>query len=97
MAKRRRRKRKNGVFAKIIVFAFVIYSVATLISLQVKINNENETKSILQAQVDELETKKAENSDIIDGEPDKDYIVSEAQKQGYAAPNERVFVDVSGQ
>lgn len=97
MAKRKRRKRRNGVFAKIIVFAFVIYSVATLISLQIKINDQRDTVSILQAQVDEEKEKQAQLSDILDDELDEEYIISEAQKQGYAAPNERVFVDVSGQ
>ncbi len=97
MARKRRKKRKNGVFAKIIVFAFVIYSVATLISLQIKKNDMNDTASILQVQVDEGKSKLAQTQDVLDDELDEDYVVSEAQKQGYAAPNERVFVDVSGQ
>lgn len=97
MARRKRRKRRNGVFAKVIVFAFVIYSVATLISLQIKKNDLSDTASILQVQIEEQETKKAQLSGLLDEEPDKEYIISEAQKQGYAAPNERVFVDVSGQ
>ncbi len=97
VAKKRRRKRRNGLFSKIIVFAFVIYSVATLISLQVQINDKNEEKSILQVQIEEKNAEKAQLSGIIDEELDEEYIISEAQKQGYAAPNERVFVDVSGQ
>ena len=96
MAKKKK-KRKGGMFAKIILFAFVIYSAATLISLQVKINAQRDTVSVLESQVEEERAKQSQLRQLLEEELQEEYIVSEAQKQGYAAPNERVFVDVSGQ
>ena len=92
----RKKKKSGGIFAKIILFVFVVYAAGTLISNQVKINRlKNDT-----AKLDELITtesmKKAQLEQVLSAEIDDDYIKKEAEEQGYAAPNERVFVDVSG-
>ncbi len=93
----KKRKRKVGFFAKLIVLAFVIYSAVTLVSLQMKINAQRSSVSVLEKQVTEEKAKQTQLRQLLDDELDQSYVVSEAQKQGYAAPNERVFVDVSGQ
>lgn len=93
----KKRKRKVGFLAKLIVLAFVIYSAVTLVSLQMKINAQRESVSVLEKQVAEEKAKQTQLRQLLDDELDPSYIISEAQKQGYAAPNERVFVDVSGQ
>ena len=94
---RKKKKRKVGFVAKLIVFAFVIYSAVTLVSLQIKINAQRENAQSLVGQVAEEKAKQTQLRQLLEDELDEDYVVSEAQKQGYAAPDERVFVDVSGQ
>ena len=94
---RKKKKRKFGFVAKLIVFAFVIDSAVTLVSLQIKINAQRENAQSLEGQVAEEKAKQTQLRQLLEDELDEDYVVSEAQKQGYAAPDERVFVDVSGQ
>ena len=94
---RKKKKRKVGFVAKLIVFAFVIDSAVTLVSLQIKINAQRENAQSLEGQVAEEKAKQTQLRQLLEDELDEDYVVSEAQKQGYAAPDERVFVDVSGQ
>ena len=91
---RKKKKRKVGFVAKLIVFAFVIYSAVTLVSLQIA---QRENAQSLEGQVAEEKAKQTQLRQLLEDELDEDYVVSEAQKQGYAAPDERVFVDVSGQ
>ena len=62
-----------------------------------KINAQRSSVSVLEKQVTEEKAKQTQLRQLLDDELDQSYVVSEAQKQGYAAPNERVFVDVSGQ
>ncbi len=92
----RRKKKKKGIFPRLILAAFVVYTAITLISIQIKVNNtESDTRKL-----DELiateSMKKAQLEQALSDEIDDEYMTEEAQKQGYAAPNERVFVDVSG-
>ena len=93
----KKQKHKVGFFAKLIVLAFVIYSAITLVSLQMKINAQRDNVRVLEKQVTEEKAKQTQLRQLLSDELDQAYVVSEAQKQGYAAPNERVFVDVSGQ
>lgn len=96
MAKKKK-KRKISFLAKFIVLAFVIYSAVTLVSLQMKINAQRESVGVLEKQVTEEKAKQTQLRQLLEDELDQDFVISEAQKQGYAASDERVFVDVSGQ
>ncbi len=92
----RRKKKRKGLFPKLILVAFVVYTAVTLISTQVKINKlESDTKSLDESIAAET-MKKAQLEQALEDKVDDEYMKEEAQKQGYAAPNERVFVDVSG-
>ena len=94
--RKRRKKRKNGILAKIIVTAFVIYSVANLITLQVQINAQRDNVKALKVQIAEEQLKNEQLTTLLDKPLDEEYIVSVAQNEGYAASSsERVFIDVS--
>ena len=94
--RKRRKKRKNGILAKIIVTAFVIYSVANLITLQVQINTQRDNVKSLKVQIAEEQLKKEQLTALLDKPLDKEYIKSSAQNEGYASSSsERVFIDVS--
>lgn len=95
MAARKRKKRK-GLFPKLILVAFVIYTAVTLISTQIKISRLEQETDSLDADIAAETMKKAQLEQALSAEVDEEYMKEEAQKQGYAAPNERVFVDVSG-
>ena len=92
-----KKKNKSLLFPKIILGVFVVYAVITLISLQVDIHAQKKQVTVLEAEVEQERVKKEQLTQLIGDEPDEEYIVSEAQKNGYAAPNERVFRDVAGQ
>lgn len=95
MAKKKRKESK-GIFPKLILAVFLIYAAGILVSNQIKIKKlESDTASreeIIQTE----EMKKAQLEQALSAEIDDDYVTKEAQSQGYAAPNERVFVDVAG-
>lgn len=95
MAARKRKKRK-GLLPKLILAVFVIYATGVLISNQVKINRLESSTAELDELIATEEIKKAQLEQALSDEIDDDYVTKEAQSQGYAAPNERVFVDVSG-
>ena len=95
MAKRRKKK-KSGLFPKLILTAFVLYSAVTLISLQLKINDQKKQNQEIAALIEQEKTKQAQLKQKNQEELNDEYIIKEAEKQGYAAPTERVFIDTSG-
>ena len=92
----RKKKRSRGIFPKLILAVFVIYATGILISNQVKINRLESNTAELDELIATEEMKKAQLEQALSAEIDDEYVTKEAQSQGYAAPNERVFVDVSG-
>lgn len=71
------------------------YLVWNLILCQVTISTKQQELAAVQAQVETQNALNAELSrDLADGE---DAIIERsAREQGYALPNERIFVDISG-
>ena len=89
-------KKKSSIFPKLLLFVFVVYAAGVLISNQIKINKlESDTKELDEI-ISTESMKRAQLEQILSSDIDDDYVIKEAQNQGYAAPNERVFVDVSG-
>jgi len=91
-----RRKKRVGFFPKLILTIFIIYSIWTLVSLQVRIR---EQKAVVKDLTEQVETERAKNAELTqqaEAEPDDEYITQEAQEQGLEMPDTRVFVDVSG-
>lgn len=95
--KKKKRKASNMIFPKIALVAFVVYSIVTLISLYVQRGHGEEEATVLESQLKEERLKREQLTQLVEDEVDEDYIVSEAQKAGYAAPEERVYKDVAGQ
>ncbi len=91
-----RKKRKKSIFPKILLVVFVVYASVTIISNQVKVNRFNEDTAKTNEIILTESMKKAKIEQELAAEIDDAYVEREAQSQGYAAPNERVFVDVSG-
>ena len=91
-----RRKKRVGFFPKLILSVFIIYSVWTLVSLQIQIHEQTAVVKDLTEQVEVESARNAELKQQAEAEPDDEYIAQEAQKQGLEMPDTRVFVDVSG-
>ncbi len=91
-----KKRRKKSVLPKIILVVFVVYAAVTIISNQVKVNRFNEDTAKNNDLILTESMKKAKIEQELAAEIDDEYVAREAQNQGYAAPNERVFVDVSG-
>lgn len=90
------RRKRVGFFPKLILTVFIIYSVWTIVSLQIQIHRQKSVVNDLTAQVEEERARSAELTQQAEAEPDDEYIKQEAQKQGLEMPDSRVFVDVSG-
>ena len=91
-----KKKKRVGFLPRLILGIFIIYAIYTLISLQIQIRQQKEVVSNLTEQVEEAQAKNAELTQQAETEVDNEYIVGEAQKQGLAMPDERVYIDVSG-
>ncbi len=74
----------------------MIYTAATLVSIQVKTNAEKKEAEMLDEQIATEKMREAQLEQSLADPVDDEHIRSEAQKQGYAESNERIFVDVSG-
>ena len=94
MVTTKRKNRKHSIILGVLFCALVCYFVATLISLQVKVNAEenalDDLKTSYQQQLDE----NAELQMIIENGNESDYLEKVAREQyGYAKPDERVYYD----
>ena len=91
-----RKRRKKSIFPKLLLLAFVIYAAATIVSNQIRANRFNEDTAKTEEIIVTESMKKEKIKQELAAEIDDEYVTREAQKQGYVAPNERVFVDISG-
>lgn len=90
-----KKRRKNFIF-KIAVLAFAAYIAVTLICQAVQIRQSNEKLSLAQSQLT-AQKRKNEQSERTLKENDKDFMESVARNElGYSKPNERIYVDASG-
>ena len=88
------KKRRGPLPVRLLPLAFTVlcgYLFMTLINCQVAISSKQQELASVQTQL----TENAELSSTL--EQGEDAIIERyAREQGYAKPNERVFVDISG-
>lgn len=88
------KKRKNSIILAVLLCALVCYFVATLISLQVKVNAAENNVSQLESQYRHQLDENDALEEIIESGEEADYIERIAREQyGYAKPDERVYYD----
>lgn len=91
----KKKKRKQNLFFKIAAAVFLLYSVGTLINLQIKISQKKAEVTQLQEKYDVQTQKNAALKSRIDSEITDEYIVDIARsKLGYILPGERIFEDI---
>ena len=95
---RRRRKKKTllgGVFRLFLVL-LLLRMLAAYISNQVSIRSKKAELQTLQEQVDQQKTQNEEMQRILSGDSDDVTEWVARDSYNYAAANERIFVDVTG-
>ena len=91
-----RRKKKVGLFTKVLVVGFAGYATFAMVSLQMQISQKKEEQAQLQAQVEEQALRNAETKALLESDNSDEYVARIArEKLGYVSPGERVFVDIS--
>ncbi len=82
---------------RLCVFGFAGYLVVTLIQLQVEISQRQKELEEVKQQVEEQRIENKELERILMSDSDEKYIERIArEKLGFAYPDERVLIDVSG-
>lgn len=96
MAAVKKKNRKHSIILGVLFCALVCYFVATLISLQTKVNAEETALKNLDTSYQQQQKENAELKMIIENGNEADYIEKVAREQyGYAKPDERVYYDSS--
>ena len=98
-SKSRRKRRKNTVWKAVLRLFFVLLLLSMLvayISNQVTISSKHAELDTLNEQIAQQKTENEEMQRILSGNADQitEWVVRDSYN--YAAPNERIFVDVTG-
>ena len=100
MAAPDRRKRKKKVVVKTLVRVFFVLlllsMLAAYISNQVSISSKRAELDTLNEQIDQQKTENEEMQRILSGDSDQITEWVARDSYNYAAPNGRIFVDVTG-
>ena len=100
MAAPDRRKRKKKVVVKTLVRVFFVLlllsMLAAYISNQVSISSKRAELDTLNEQIDQQKTENEEMQRILSGDSDQITEWVARDSYNYVAPNERIFVDVTG-
>ena len=98
-SKSRRKRRKNTVWKAVLRLFFVLLLLSMLvayISNQVTISSKNAELDTLNEQIAQQKTENEEMQRILSGNADQITEWVARDSYNYAAPNERIFVDVTG-
>lgn len=92
----KRKKKRVGLVAKVLIAAFAVYAACTLVNLQLRINAADSEQAALQAELEAQKLTNAELTDAVSGTNQEEYIAQIARDSlGYIYPGEQVFVDIS--
>ena len=98
-SKSRRKRRKNTVWKVVLRLFFVLLLLSMLvayISNQVTISSKHAELDTLNEQIAQQKTENEEMRRILSGNADQITEWVARDSYNYAAPNERIFVDVTG-
>ena len=98
-SKSRRKRRKNTVWKAVLRLFFVLLLLSMLvayISNQVTISSKHAELDTLNEQIAQQKTEPEEMQRILSGNADQIPEWVARDSYNYAAPNERIFVDVTG-
>lgn len=92
-----KRRKKIGLFTKIVVAVLSLYIAFNLVSLQIQISNKMQENASLQVEVEQRKNITGQLNAIVNDEDNSDYVADIARKYlDYTTRGERVFIDISG-
>lgn len=94
--KRRKRKTMLGVFFRLVFVLLLLSMLAAYVTNQVAISSKRAELQTLEEQVAQQKTKNEEMQRILSGDSDEVTEWVARDSYNYAAANERIFVDVTG-
>lgn len=99
MSSSRRKRKKNyfwRAFARLFFLLLLVSMLAAYISNQVTISSKRAELDTLNEQIAQQQAANEEMERILSGDPDQITEWIARDSYGYAAPNERIIVDISG-
>lgn len=95
--KEKQREKHSGLLLKLSVFALIVYLSVTLIGSQMEIMTKKQDLADLQAQCEQAQADNTELQRLLSSADDAENMERIArEKLGYVAPEETVYIDVSG-
>lgn len=97
MSRPGRRKTKKSLMLRLLTIGFALYAAITLIETQVQIADRRRELEEIEAQTEVMRIQNKEISRLLAMGDDQDYIERIAKKKlDYVSPDERIFIDSSG-
>lgn len=97
MAADRMRKKKKGLFWRIAALCVLLYVAVSFVQLQVELNEKRGELALLEQQVEDQLLENQELRSLLDMRQDEKYIERVARDRlDYAYPDEKVYIDISG-
>lgn len=89
-------KQRKSLILRFAVFAFIVYIAVTLINLQLQISKSRATLATTNAQLQQQQDKNAEIQRVLAEDDNKSKESIARDKLGYAKPDERIYINASG-
>ncbi len=89
-------KAKKNKFLRIAVIAIIAYSIVLIASLEIEVMNKRSELDAKKQQQAELQIETDELSRLLEDENQEEYLKKIAREEGYANPEDRILVDISG-
>jgi len=97
MAGQNKKKSRKNIFLRLILPVVAIYATVMLVDMQVTLSQRQQELEELRQQYKMQDIENAELERQISAKIDDDYVERFARDNlDYVAPNERVFIDISG-
>lgn len=94
------KRRRRSWILRIAILAFGVYIIVSIVNQQIQIGNKKQELSVVQQQLTVQNLKNEELKSVLEnGSTDSDeFIARKAREElNYAMPNEKIFVNISGE
>lgn len=94
------KRRRRSWILRIALFAFAMYIIVSIVNQQIQIGHKKQELSVIQQQLTVQNLKNEELKSVIEnGSTDSDEFIDRKAREelNYAKPNERIFVNISGE
>lgn len=92
----RKKKKRKSFILRVAISAFVLYIGVMLVGQSIQIQKKQSELSSLKAQTQAQKAKNEELNRLLTGNIDEYAMQIARDKLNYAQPNERIYIDVSG-